>query len=55
MTVEFARDERMRTEISAKFRPENIGPELAAVGLAMERLWTDGRGDYALTLSRMVG
>ena len=55
LTVEFARDERMRTEISAKFRPENIGPELAAVGLAMERLWTDGRGDYALTLSRMVG
>ena len=55
MTVGFARDERMRTEISAKFRPENIGPELAAVGLAMERLWTDGRGDYALTLSRMVG
>ena len=55
LTVAFARDERMRTEISAKFRPENIGPELAAVGLAMERLWIDGRGDYALTLSRMVG
>ena len=54
-TVDFARNERMRTEISAKFRPENIGPELAAVGLAMECLWTDARGDYALTLSRMVG
>ena len=54
MTVEFAQGERMRTEISAKFRPENIGPELASVGLAMERLWTDARGDYALTLSRMV-
>ena len=55
MTVDFDRDERMRTEISAKFRPENIGPELASVGLAMERLWTDAREDYALTLSRMVG
>ena len=54
MTVEFARGEAMRTEISAKFRAENIGPELAGVGLAMERLWTDARGDYALTLSRMV-
>ncbi len=54
MTVDFAQNERMRTEISAKFRPENIGPELAGVGLAMERLWTDARGDYALTLSRMV-
>ncbi len=54
ITVEFAENERMRTEISAKFRPENIGPELAGVGLAMESMWTDARGDYALTLSRMV-
>ena len=54
MTVKFAQNERMRTEISAKFRPENLGPELASVGLAMEYLWTDARGDYALTLSRMV-
>ena len=54
MMVEFACGEPMRTEISAKFRAENIGPELAGVGLAMERLWTDARGDYALTLSRMV-
>lgn len=54
MTVDFARGERMRTEISAKFRTENIGPELASVGLAMEQLWTDAQGDYALTLSRMV-
>ena len=55
MTVDFARDERLRTEISAKFRPENIGLELGAVGLAMECLWTDAQDDYALTLSRMVG
>ncbi len=54
MTVDFARNERMRTEISAKFRREDLAPELAAVGLAMERLWTDAGGDYALTLSRMV-
>ncbi len=54
MTVDFAQGERMRTEISAKFRPEAIGPELAGVGLVMEHLWTDSRGDYALTLSRMV-
>ncbi len=54
MTVDFASGERMRTEVSAKFRTENIGPELASVGLAMEQLWTDAQGDYALTLSRMV-
>ncbi|WP_420640422.1 L-histidine N(alpha)-methyltransferase [Candidatus Poriferisocius sp.] len=55
MSVDFAAGEPIRTEISAKFRPENIGPELAAVGLAMEHLWTDAQGDYALTLSRMTG
>ncbi|WP_419924130.1 L-histidine N(alpha)-methyltransferase [Candidatus Poriferisocius sp.] len=55
LAVDFAQGERMRTEISAKFRSENIGPELASVGLAMEQLWTDAQGDYALVLSRMVG
>ena len=55
LTVDFASDEPMRTEISAKFRPEGIASELASVGLAMERLWTDARDDYALTISRMVG
>ena len=55
MTVDFAQGERVRTEVSAKFRSENIGPELAGVGLTMERLSTDAQDDYALTLSRMVG
>lgn len=53
MTVEFVAGERMRTEISAKFRPERIADELDRAGFAIEQTWTDGAGDYALTLARM--
>lgn len=52
LTVPFAEGEEMRTEISAKFRPERIRAELEAAGLALERLWTDPAGDFALCLGR---
>jgi L-histidine N-alpha-methyltransferase len=51
LTVEFADGEDLRTEISAKFRRETLEAELAAAGLSVSRWWTDGRGDYALSLS----
>ncbi len=54
MTVDFAAGERMRTEISAKFRPERVRSELGAAGLVVQRMWTDADGDYALTLARRV-
>ncbi|WP_419838467.1 L-histidine N(alpha)-methyltransferase [Candidatus Poriferisodalis sp.] len=54
MTVEFAAGEPMRTEISAKFRPEGVRAELGAAGLVTQRMWTDAEGDYALTLARRV-
>ena len=54
MTVDFAAGERMRTEISAKFRPERVRAELGAAGLVVQRMWTDAEGDYALTLARRV-
>ncbi|MCY3967687.1 MAG: L-histidine N(alpha)-methyltransferase, partial [bacterium] len=54
MEVGFGAGERMRTEVSAKFRPERIGPELFAVGLVTEQLWTDAQGDFALSLARRV-
>ena len=54
MTVDFAAGERMRTEISAKFRPERVRAELGAAGLVVQRMWTDADGDYALTLARRV-
>lgn len=51
LDVEFEAGEEMRTEISAKFRPDGIEAELAAAGLALEAWWTDPDGDFALSLS----
>lgn len=51
MTVEFEAGETIRTEISTKFRRPVIESELAAAGLELSRWWTDGAGDYAVSLS----
>jgi L-histidine N-alpha-methyltransferase len=51
LDVEFADGELMRTEISAKFRPERIHAELGAAGLSVVRLWTDDDGDFALVVA----
>jgi L-histidine Nalpha-methyltransferase len=51
LTVDFARGEEMRTEISAKFRKETVESELAAAGLTLTNWWTDPAGDFALSLS----
>jgi L-histidine Nalpha-methyltransferase len=52
LTVSFAAGEEMRTEISAKFRPEQVRAELAAADLDPVRSWTDDNADFALTLAR---
>jgi L-histidine N-alpha-methyltransferase len=52
LEIAFADGEEIRTEISAKFRPEGVRAELGAAGLAVERMFTDARGDFALTLAR---
>jgi len=49
--VRFARDEEMRTEISAKFRRAGVEAELAAADLELAHWWTDAAGDFALSLS----
>jgi L-histidine Nalpha-methyltransferase len=51
LIVDFAAGEEMRTEISAKFRREGVARELAAVGLNLAEWWTDGAGDFALSLA----
>lgn len=51
LTVTFARGEELRTEISAKFRPEAVERELEAAGLEPRSLWTDRRTDFALALA----
>ncbi|HET7399922.1 MAG TPA: L-histidine N(alpha)-methyltransferase [Intrasporangium sp.] len=52
LRVAFDAGEAMRTETSAKFRPEGVRAELAAAGLELVRSWTDEAGDFALSLSR---
>ena len=50
-TVHFAAGEVLRTEVSCKFRPEQVEAELAAVGLVLAERWTDPAGDFALSLA----
>jgi L-histidine Nalpha-methyltransferase len=53
MRVPFARGELMRTEISAKFRPEGVRRELEEARLELIRFWTDPGGDFGLSLARL--
>ena len=52
LTVEFAKGEEMRTEISAKFRRDRICRELVSAGLDLLAWFPDAAADYALILSR---
>ncbi|MEO3868722.1 L-histidine N(alpha)-methyltransferase [Nonomuraea sp. B12E4] len=51
LEVEFAEGEEMRTEISAKFRPEGLQAELVAAGFGIRRRYTDPSGDFTLVLA----
>ncbi|MGW4350950.1 L-histidine N(alpha)-methyltransferase [Nocardia sp. NPDC004582] len=51
LTVDFAAGEQLRTEISAKFRPEVLDRELNAAGFTPEHLWTDPDRRFALVLA----
>jgi L-histidine N-alpha-methyltransferase len=51
LTVEFAAGEEMLTEVSCKFRPDGVSAELAGAGLRRTRWWTDGAGDFGLSLA----
>jgi L-histidine Nalpha-methyltransferase len=54
LKVPFAAGEEMRTEISTKFRRDQVRAELAAAGLQTMRFWTDADGDFGLTLAQRV-
>ncbi|HEX8701287.1 MAG TPA: L-histidine N(alpha)-methyltransferase [Myxococcaceae bacterium] len=47
----FEAGEVLRTEVSCKFRPEQVEAELTAAGLHLAGWWTDASGDFALSLS----
>jgi L-histidine Nalpha-methyltransferase len=51
LTVDFAAGEEMLTEVSCKFREQGVADELAAAGLRRTHWWTDGAGDFGLSLS----
>lgn len=51
MTVDFTDGEEMLTEVSGKFRPEQVAAELAAAGLRRARWWTDPAGDFGVSLA----
>ncbi|MBW1598907.1 L-histidine N(alpha)-methyltransferase [Streptomyces sp. JJ38] len=55
LTVEFERGEELRTEISVKFRREELTRELAASGFALRRWWTDSESRFALLLAEPEG
>lgn len=49
--VHFAAGESVRTEISAKFRRDQVAGELADADLQLAHWWTDRAGDFALSLA----
>lgn len=51
MAVDFVAGDEMLTEVSCKFRPEQVAAELAAAGLRRRRWWTDTAGDFSLSLA----
>lgn len=54
LTVDFADGEHIRTETSAKFRPERVAAELSAAGFERSGWWTDDEGRFAVSLARRV-
>ncbi|MFD3746546.1 L-histidine N(alpha)-methyltransferase [Nocardia sp. NPDC058633] len=51
LTVDFAAGEEMRTEISAKFRPETLAAELNEAGFTPAHTWTDPDNRFTLALA----
>jgi L-histidine N-alpha-methyltransferase len=54
LDISFTAGEEMRTEISTKFTRERLESVYAGAGLEMCGWFTDGAGDYALSLARIA-
>ena len=50
LEIDFAEDDRLRVEVSSKFRRAGFEREAGAEGLAVESWWTDESGDFAVAL-----
>jgi len=51
LEIPFRKGERLRVEISAKFRRDAFEEELERAGLAVRSWWTDRRDDFAVVLA----
>jgi L-histidine N-alpha-methyltransferase len=54
MSIDLEAGEEILTEISAKFDPDLLLDELGAAALGVWKSWTDGAGDFLLTLAQPV-
>lgn len=54
LVVPFEAGEELRTEVSAKFRQEDVREELSAAGMRLTQWWTDSAGRFALSLATVV-
>jgi L-histidine N-alpha-methyltransferase len=52
--VQLADGERLRTQVSAKFRRERLEIELADTGMALTRWWTDINDDFGVALAELA-
>ena len=52
LELAFGAGERLRVEISAKFRRERFEPELRRAGFRVDAWWTDQAAEFALVLAR---
>lgn len=55
LSLTFEEGEKIRTEVSAKFTPQQVGAELGRAGLTLVDWWTDSVGDFGLSLSAATG
>jgi L-histidine Nalpha-methyltransferase len=55
LELRFAEGERLRVEVSSKFRRRSFQLELERAGLLLDSWWTDHAGDFALVLARAEG
>jgi L-histidine N-alpha-methyltransferase len=55
LSLTFEEGEKIRTEVSAKFTPQQVGAELGRAGLTLVDWWTDSVGDFGLSLSAVTG
>ena len=55
LELRFAEGERLRVEVSSKFRRRSFQLELERAGLLLDSWWTDHAGDFALVLARPEG